>query len=40
MRLKKNIVKITVLNDISLRFFCKPEVLALIGELASGFKQR
>ena len=31
---KKNIVKITVLNGISLRFFSKPEVLALIGELA------
>ena len=31
---KKNIVKITVLNGISLRFFSEPEVLALIGELA------
>ena len=31
---KKNIVKITVLNGISLKFFSKPEMLALIGELA------
>ena len=31
---KKNIVKITVLNDISLRFFSKPELLALVGKLA------
>lgn len=31
---KRNIVKITVLNGISLRFFSRPEVLALIGELA------
>ena len=31
---KRNIVNITVLNGISLRFFSRPEVLALIGELA------
>jgi len=29
-----NIVDITVLNGISLRFFSQPEVLALFGELA------
>ena len=31
---EKNIVKIAVLHGIFLRFFSKPEVLALIGELA------